>query len=78
MDPRPHTPIIPQNNFIWIELSGPPSLQAMNPLCLELHNLFVILLLKGQATFGKKIGRVAERKFKIRGLKNKVVLDLGT
>ena len=27
-------PILPQNNFIWIELSGPPSLQNMNTLCL--------------------------------------------
>ena len=44
MDPIPNTPILPQKNFILIELSGPPSLQAMNPLRLELHNQFVIIL----------------------------------
>ena len=43
MDPRPHTPVLPQNNFIWIELYGPPSLQDTNPLRLELHNMFVLL-----------------------------------
>ena len=78
MDPRLHTPILPWNNFIWIELSGPPSLQAMNPLRLELYTLFVLLFWKGQATCGNKVGTVAERKFRIRGLKNKVVLEILT
>ena len=29
MDPRPHTYVLPQNNSIWIEISGPTSLQDM-------------------------------------------------
>ena len=32
MYPGPHTPILPQNDFIHIKLYGPPSLWAMNPL----------------------------------------------
>ena len=43
MDPRPHTPILTQNNLICIELYVPPILQDKNPLCLELRNIFVIL-----------------------------------
>ena len=42
MDPMPHTPIFSQNNFIWIELSGPQSIQAMNPVRLDLQNMFVL------------------------------------
>ena len=42
MDPRPHAPILPQNSFIWIELSGPTSIQAMNPLIFELHNMLIL------------------------------------
>ena len=76
MDPRHNIAIFPGNNFILIELSGPPSLQDMNPICLELHHVFVLLFWKGQPTCGNKIGTVTERKFRIRGLKNKVVLDL--
>ena len=78
MDPRPHNPIFPQNNLIWIALSGTPSIQAMNPLCLELHTLFLFLLWKGQATYGNKLGTVAKMKLTIKGLKNKFVLELGT
>ena len=77
MDPRPHNPIRSRNNFIWVELSGPRSLQAINALCLDLHNLFVLLFWKGQETYGKKLETAAERKFIIRGLRNKVVLDMG-
>ena len=55
MYPRPHTSILPQNNFIWIELYGPPSFQAMNTLFLELRNLFVLLFLEGHATCDKNL-----------------------
>ena len=55
MDPIPHTPLLPQNNFIWIELYGPPSFQAMNILFLELHTLFVLLFLEGHATCDKNL-----------------------
>ena len=78
MYPRPHNPILPQNKFIWIELSGPPSAHAINPLHLGLHTLFILLFWKLQATCDNKIGTVEESKFIIRGLNNKVVLDLGT
>ena len=78
MDPRQHNPVLTWNNLVFIEISGPPSLQVMNPLYLELHNLIVLLFWKLQTTCGNKLGTVAERKFRIRGLKNKVVLDLGT
>ena len=78
MDPRQHTPVLTQNNLVFIELSGPPIIQAMNPLYLELHNLIVLLFWKLQTTCGNKLGTVAEKKFRIRGLKNKVVLDMGT
>ena len=44
MDPITHTLILPQNNFIWIELSVPPIIQTMNTLRLELHTMFVLLL----------------------------------
>ena len=43
MDPRPHTPILLQKKFIYIELSGPPSLQCTDPLRLELHTMVVLL-----------------------------------
>ena len=74
MYPIPHTFTLPGKNFICIELSGPRSLQAMNPLYLGSHNICLLLLLKGQTTCGKKLETAAERKFSIRGLKNKVVL----
>ena len=48
----------------------------MNPLRLEIHNMFVLLFRKVQETRGKKLGTVTWRKFIIRGLKNKVVLDI--
>ena len=73
MDPRPHTPVLPQK-IICIKLSGPPSLQATNTFRLELHNIFLLFLRKGKATCGNKFGAVVERNFKIRGLKNKNVL----
>ena len=44
MYPRLYNPILLRNNFIWIELSGPPIVQAMNPLRLEIQNMFVIIL----------------------------------
>ena len=37
MEPRPHNPILTQNNSILIELYGPPSIKAMNQLRLGLH-----------------------------------------
>ena len=77
MKPRPHTPILKQNNFICIELSGPPGIQATNPLLLELRNMFVLLFWKGKATCFKKLETVSERKSRIRGLKNKCLLELG-
>ena len=43
MYPRPHTTILTWNNFIYIELSGPPSLQCTDPLCLEIHIMVVLL-----------------------------------
>ena len=73
MDTRPHNTIIHTK-----QLSVPPSTQAMNPLSLDPHTLFVLFLLRGQATHVKKIGTVEERKFRIRGLNNKLLLDLGT
>ena len=78
MNLRPHTTILPQNNFMWIEPSVPPIIQDINPLRLELHNMYVLLFCKGQATGVNKLGIVAYRKFMIRGIKNKFVLELGT
>ena len=75
--PRPHNPILPRCGFIWIELTGSQILQAMNPLRLDLHVMFVLFLWKVSATCGKKIETMSERKFSIRGLKNKVILELG-
>ena len=35
MEPRPHNPVLTQNNSICIELSDPLSLQAVNSLFLD-------------------------------------------
>ena len=43
MDRRLNTPIVPQNDFICIELFVPISPQAVNPLRLEIQTLFVLL-----------------------------------
>ena len=77
MDPRPHTTVLPRNNLIWIEISVSQSLQYMNPLYFDLHNLFVLLFLKGQNNRVKKLETVEKRKFRIRGLNNKVILEMG-
>ena len=69
MYPRAHTPILPQNNIICIELYGPRSLQDMNPLHLGLHNMFVLLFKRVQATCGNKIKMVTYMKFCIKGLR---------
>ena len=78
MDPRKHNPIFWRKHFIWIELSGPQIIQVTNPRHLYLHNLFVLLLWKRKIYLWQKLETLAERKFKIRGLKNKSVLELGT
>ena len=78
MDPRQHTTVFTWKKLVCIELSGPTSLQARNPLYLEFHNLILLLFWKVQTTCGNKLGTVAERKSRIKGLKNKVVLDMGT
>ena len=78
MDPRPHTPILLQKQFICIELPGPTSLQVTNTLRLELDNMFLFFFWKGQLTCGKKLQALAERKFRIRGLNNIFLLELGT
>ena len=44
MDPRPSTPILPRKQIVSVELSDPQNLQALNPLGLDLHNMFVLLL----------------------------------
>ena len=44
MYPRPNTPVLTQNNLIWIELSGPQIIQFVNPLHLDLRNMVVLLL----------------------------------
>ena len=77
MYPRTHIPILVRKTFVWIELYGPPSLLAVNPFHLEIHTIFVLFFWKVQVTCGKKLETLAERKFKIRGLKNKVVLYMG-
>ena len=46
MEPMLHTPILPQNNFMYIELSAPQSLQNMNPLRMEIHTFFCTPVLK--------------------------------
>ena len=78
MEPRPHNSILTQNYSIPIELYGPPSIKAMNQICLGLHNVFVFLFWKLQATCDKKLVTVAERKFRIMSLNNKVALELRT
>ena len=78
MDPMPHNIILPQSNLICIELSGPLIIQAMNQFHFYIHNMFVLLFLKEQSTCGNKLETVAERKFSIRGIKNKFVLELCT
>ena len=77
MDLRPHTLVLPRKKCIWIELSVPQILQAMNTLYLDLHNMFVLLLRKVKVIYFKKIETTTYWKFIIRGLKNKVSLDLG-
>ena len=77
INPRPHTTTLPHKKLICIELSGPPSIQYMNPLDLELHNMFVLHFWKGQSTCGNKLGTDVKGKFRIRVLKNKFILELG-
>ena len=59
IEQRLHNTIISWNIFTCIEIYGPLSLLAKNPLILNLHNIFELLLQKGQATCGKKIERVS-------------------
>ena len=52
---RPYAPILTLKQFIVIELSGPPTIQYINPLRLELHTIFLLLLHKVQTTPGKNM-----------------------
>ena len=60
MEPRPHTPILPQNSFRLIELSGPPSHQDINPLRLEINSLFYCSSGKYKQPVAKNWNRVGE------------------
>ena len=78
MDPRPHTPILPQKK----KPSGLNSL-ALQDFRLQTHSVCNSTLClyssyeKDKRPVAKN-GTVAERKSRIRDLKNKFVLELGT
>ena len=78
MDPSPYTSVLSRSKIICIELSISQSLQAMNPLHLDLHSIFVLLFWKWQTICGKKLETVADRELRIMSLKNKFVLELST